>query len=224
VELLKVEREIREETLNCFAEELSERLGEELALAKLNLNSLDTDMNKEEAEKVEISKFLISKAIHDLRNLTRDILINRALPMKLMDAIRCELDMLTRSKPCHIHLDVKKEPPKLNKAEELILFRLVQESLHGLITHTGVKNILVSVNSTAEYLELHILDDGNGPGADGFENNEECRTGINMKQMRRRAGMINADFIFDCRLNAGTLIRMTLPLGNGNSEPQHFIP
>jgi len=132
----------------------------------------------------------------------------------LVNAIRSELDMIKKTRVCQTRLELKKEMPKLNKQKELILFRIVQESLHNIIKHAEAKNILVSVNGTAGTMELNILDDGKGFDPKNYEYNRDRKTGLGLQNMRNRARLINADFTIDSKLNSGTLVKLVLQVEN----------
>jgi signal transduction histidine kinase len=83
--LLQTQIEIQEQTLTTISQEIHDNIGQVLSLAKLNLNTLQPD----EHEKLKDTKMLVSKAINDLRDLSRsmhgdkiaDLGLQKPLPM-----------------------------------------------------------------------------------------------------------------------------------------------
>ena len=71
-ELLETKLEIQEQTLRTISQEIHDNVGQVLSLAKLNLNTLDMNAGDKQ-EKINRSIELVSKAINDLRDLSRSI-------------------------------------------------------------------------------------------------------------------------------------------------------
>src|ERR1700694_153006 len=72
-ELLHAQLEIQEQTLKNIAQEIHDNIGQTLSLVKLNLNTMDPGKPSALMQKIDNSKVSISKAIHDLRNLSRSL-------------------------------------------------------------------------------------------------------------------------------------------------------
>lgn len=212
-ELLHAQLEIQEQTLKNIAQEIHDNIGQELSLAKLNLNTMDINKQSELITKINTSKDLVSKAIQDLRDLSRSMNTDSIAAMGLPKAIGYELDMIRRSEVCHTSLAIHGNIVRLNEQKELILFRIVQESLHNIIKHAEAKNIDVSIIYSDLTLQLSIIDDGKG-----FEisdaDKKDSDLGMGLHNMQNRAKLIGAEFMVSSRKNTGTQVRLVLPLNN----------
>jgi len=121
--------------------------------------------------------------------------------------------MIKKTELCKTRLESKGENPKLDGQKELILFRIVQESLHNIIKHANAKNIDVKLNHNDEMLKLCIADDGTGFETDIVEG-RAADAGMGLRNMQNRAKLINADFNIRSIKNSGTTVSLTLPLNN----------
>ena len=70
-EILQTQLEIQEQTLKNISQEIHDNIGQALSLAKLNLNTMQVTNDEGLQQKILNSKELVSKAIVDLRDLSR---------------------------------------------------------------------------------------------------------------------------------------------------------
>jgi signal transduction histidine kinase len=211
-ESLNAELEIQEQTLQNIAQEIHDNVGQVLSLAKLNLNTLDISKQPELEDKITNSKNLIGKAIQDLRDLSRSLNTEAIMAMGLAKAIGNELEIINKSGVCQTQLDVVGESPKMDAQQELIIFRIVQESLHNILKHAVAKTIKVSIHYTNAALELNIEDDGKGFDVSAIQKNNDSKMGMGIRNMQNRARLIKAEFNLTSTENKGTHLKMILPL------------
>ena len=86
-ELLRSQVEMQEHTFQYIAREIHDNVGQFLSLAKLHLNTLNFDNKALAVERVGNSTELLSKAIADLRDLSRsmsaEVIRSAGLPQAL---------------------------------------------------------------------------------------------------------------------------------------------
>lgn len=209
-ESLQAQLEIQEQTLKNIAQEIHDNIGQELSLAKLNLNTMDVSNPTELEHKIDASKNLVGKAIQDLRDLSRGMNMDMIADMGLYRAIGHELEVIEKTGGYKTRFDVQDELPRLEPQKELIIFRIVQESLHNIIKHAGASSILVTVKNADGTMELCISD--NGKGFDPAAVEEMKGAGMGLRNMPNRARLINAGFSLESKPGKGTEIRLTLPM------------
>ena len=95
--LLQTQLEIQEQTLKTISEEIHDNIGQALSLAKLKLNTVDFTKQEQLIEKITDSKNLVSKAIQDLRDLSRSLNTDNIAAMGLIRAIEYELELFRKS-------------------------------------------------------------------------------------------------------------------------------
>ena len=199
-ELLQTQLEIQEQTLKTISEEIHDNVGQVLSLAKLNLNTFESNSE----QKLQDTKKLISKAINDLRDLSRSMHGDRIAELGLQQSIADELQILQKSGEFETHLKITGEPYKLLPQKEMVLFRIVQEALNNCIKYSKAKNITVALNYEKENFSLSVSDDGIG-----FDT--QTKTGIGLKSMQNRAQLIGGVYTIHSALDSGTTITIELP-------------
>lgn len=201
--LLKTEIEIKEQTLKTISQEIHDNVGQVLSLAKLNLNTLDFDTGIPKEEKIQKSIQLVSKAINDLRELSKSLNGDKVADLGLTEAIANELQIIKNTGSFNTRFTVDGETCKLLPEVEMVMFRIVQESLNNAVKHSRAKNIDILISNNINQCSILITDDGEGFDVDKLECTE---TGIGLKNMQSRARLINAYFNIESAPGRGTRV------------------
>ncbi|MEI9935329.1 MAG: ATP-binding protein [Ferruginibacter sp.] len=183
-EILTAQVEIQEQTLKMVSQEIHDNIGQILSLAKLNLNIFPQSASAEAQVKIDNTKNLITKAINDLRDLSRSMHGDKIAELGLYAAIDIELQILQNTGQYNTVIEVIGQPIKLEAQKEMVLFRMVQEALTNCIKHAKAKNIQVGLNNQEDKYIVTISDDGIG-----FDKTllQSSQTGIGLRNMQNRA-------------------------------------
>lgn len=204
--ILNTQLEIQEQTLNTVSQEIHDNIGQVLGLVKLNLNNL---LIKDPGNpKLTTTKDLVGKAINDLRSLTRSLHSDRIADLGLAEAIAQELSTLQNTGQFTTDLQIEGNIYRLPTQQEMVFFRMVQESLHNAIKHSEAQDIMVILNYAPSLFSLTIKDNGKG-----FDHSllNATQKGIGLKSMQNRANLIGASFFIDSLPSKGTTITITIP-------------
>ena len=212
--LLQTQLEIQEQTLKNISQEIHDNIGQVLSLAKLNINTMNCDEPVALQEKISDSKHLISKAIQDLRDLSRSLNTDYVIEMGLLRSVEYELELIKRTGTLETVLHVEGKPYRLEQQQELILFRIVQEILHNIIKHAKATLIDVFAQFEPEAFTLTVTDNGVGFDASRLEAADYTGFGLGIRNMHNRAKMINTNFTLNSTLDKGVTVRMQLPITN----------
>jgi two-component system, NarL family, sensor kinase len=211
--LLNTQLEIQEQTLKTISEEIHDNIGQALSLAKLKLNTLKYDQPEQLVEKINDSRELVSKAIRDLRDLSRSLNTDSIASMGLVRAIEQELDIFRKS-GFQTTLYTEGEIRKMEPQKELILFRIVQESLNNIIKHAEARTIRITALYTGNELDLQVEDDGKGAEANSLDMEGNSFRSLGLRNMYNRAGMIGGTFSIHSVPGNGTIVKLTIPINN----------
>ena len=96
----------------------------------------------------------------------------------------------------------------------LCLFRVVQEALTNALRHARARTISVSVMTTAESVELNVVDDGVG-----FVASERTRSGLGLRSIHERVRFMQGNVSVDSRPGEGTKVLVRIPIGRAQNEP-----
>jgi two-component system, NarL family, sensor kinase len=208
--LLQTQLEIQEQTLRTISEEIHDNVGQVLSLAKLNLNTVGQISDPQVLSKIDSTKELVSKAINDLRDLSRSLHGEKIGEIGLQGAVANELKILQNTGQFETEMQVSGTVYKLDPQKEMVLFRIVQEALHNAVKHASASKLKVSMKYDPAHFTLAIQD--NGPG---FEPRSLARskTGIGLKNMQNRATLIGGEFTIESSAEQGTSICIALPNG-----------
>lgn len=209
--LLQTQIEIQEQTLKTISQEIHDNVGQVLSLAKLNLGTFETMESESNQVKINDTKQLVSKAINDLRDLSRSLHGDKIAELGLQESIASELKILQNTGQYLTALTITGNNYKLEPQKEMVLFRIVQESLNNAIKHAKAKNIYIKISYQPELFSLAISDDGSGFDPAVLQSAE---TGIGLKSMQNRAALIGATFTLNSQNGNGTSITIELKRNN----------
>jgi two-component system, NarL family, sensor kinase len=207
-ELLQTQLEIQEQTLKTISQEIHDNVGQVLSLAKLNLNTLNFSEGADKQLKIENSISLVGKAINDLRDLSRSMNGDKIADLGLQEAIENELKIIQNTGQFTTNVTVAGTPYKLKPQNEMVIFRIVQESLNNILKHSKAQNILADIDYEPDIYKLFIRDDGEGFDSSSLK---AGKTGIGLKNMESRAALIGAKFSIESAANKGTTVVIHLP-------------
>ncbi len=211
-ELNKVTIEIQEQTLKTISQEIHDNVGQVLSLAKLNLNTFENTESTYNQNKINDTKQLVSKAINDLRDLSRSLYGDKISELGLPVAIDNELRILKNIGQYQTELKIIGDSYKLQDKEEIVLFRIAQESLNNIVKHAKAKTIRVQTIYRPDLFTLTVIDDGVGFDTTALTAGQ---TGIGLKSIQNRTALINGNFSLYSIPGEGTTVAIELkPLIN----------
>lgn len=211
-ELLQTQVEIQEQTLNTISEEIHDNVGQILSLAKLNLNTVKEIINPQTRLKIENAREMVSKAINDLRDLSRSLQGEKAGEIGLVEAITNELKVLQNTGQYNTQLKIEGQLYKLDPKKEMVLFRIVQEALHNAVKHANASELKVFLNYSPLIFSLQVCDNGVGFSQNSLQ---ASKTGIGLQNMQNRTALIGGDFNIESSKSCGTSIRVEI----ANNKP-----
>jgi two-component system sensor histidine kinase DegS len=125
----------------------------------------------------------------------------------IMDAVE-SMAALTGS-PVQTELEAPGEG--LNPTQQTAVLRIVQEALQNVRKHAGSSRTVVSTRFESSVWVLEVTDDGRG-----FEVGAVAARGrrnFGLQFMRERAELIGAQFEVQSRPGGGTVVRLSIPVG-----------
>lgn len=209
--ILENKLEIQEQTLKTISQEIHDNIGQTLSLAKLNL-ALEEEEQAGTNIKIVSSHQLVSKAIQDLRDISRSLNTDYVAEMGLIRSIEYELEMICKTGIMKPSLQVEGSQRRMDRQKELILFRIVQESLNNIIKHAGATTLTVAANYQPHELQIVIEDNGKGVDLSPLNENDNPGFGLGIRNMHNRARLIGAEFSMSSTIGRGTTVTIKLPV------------
>lgn len=210
-EILKTELEIKEQTMKNISDEIHDNVGQVLSLVVLNLSQVEIKAS-DVSGKIERTMILVQKAIGDLRNLSKTLNSENIASLGLTAIIKSELEMLEKTGRYQTTLKLSGEEKRLDGNKELVMYRIIQESLNNIIKHARARSINVSLGFDTNKLLLEITDDGIGFDLNNAGEKDIYKNGAGLNNMKKRAGLIGSSFGIKSAPSKGTTIFMSMPL------------
>jgi len=204
--ILKTQLEIQEQTFHNVSQEIHDNIGQVLSFVKLNLGTAVGLSNEEKDDKIAESKDLVAQAIGDLRDLSKSLSFDHISSNGFIATVKAEIQRINKSKLIGIVLNIEGEYYSLDEQRELVMFRIMQESVNNALKHAGAKCLTVSLQYSPELFTLTITDDGSG-----FDQKEAMsKSGSGLKNIRNRASLIGAEYRINSAVGRGSEIKVTL--------------
>jgi len=142
----------------------------------------------------------------DLRQLAHSVRSTTALERPLEDALRSEVDALTRY-GIETDMDAGSLPEDLTDSQKIVIYRVVQEALNNVRKHSGARAAHVGVRATRRLIEVVVSDDGRGIDSRAFKRSDR----LGLAGMRERVALLGGVVTVGGGPSGGTLVFVTLP-------------
>jgi two-component system NarL family sensor kinase len=206
-QLIRSRLEIHESTLTEISREIHDNINLSLTLAKLQLNTIPWT-NKELSEQmIQSSAELIGKSINDLSNLSRSLNADLIASQGLVNALQDEVNRIKETAKINIHLNVLGDSRFLEAANELIIFRIIQEAFQNIIKHANARNVNCVLHYYQTELVIQINDDGVG-----LPERKVDRKTLGLENMHARAKFLQGSIVINGENDKGVNITLRIPL------------
>jgi signal transduction histidine kinase len=196
----------QEQERQRIARELHDNLGQELAFMNVSIDTLleksDPALN---ASLTDLSSQL-SAIAETIREVSHGLYPTQLEYLGLPKALRKLCDEVQRGNELAVRLSVGALNEHLQAATALSLYRVAQETLHNIVTHSHARNVQVDLASVDGQLWLRIVDDGVG-----FDVSHK-RDGLGLASMRERILALGGSIDISSSRTAGTKVEVRVPL------------
>ena len=207
-ELLKTQLEIQEYTFQYISREIHDNIGQFISLAKLHLNTLEIRGNPHATSRVFDAVELLTRALDELRDLSRSLSSDIIRNGGLTKAIEQLVTQLQKLAIPEVSFEISGDYQFLNEQKEIFILRILQEAINNVIRHSGADRIRILLNYENNSLVLSIHD--NGKGFDTAIIHHQKNT-AGLSNMMKRAKMISAEFQIESVLHSGTVVTLIAP-------------
>jgi two-component system, NarL family, sensor kinase len=168
-----------------------------LTLAKMQLTGIDVHSLESKSER---ARELLTRAIGDLRQLSKSINGSYMLDHGLEEAIRKELCFAAGQDIRRTILDWTDETIQFDAQTEVILFRSIQEAINNAVKHADASELKVTMVSQNREYTITIADDGKGMSE------EQIVKSVGFKSLETRMLALKGSFRVDTVIGHGTSI------------------
>jgi signal transduction histidine kinase len=202
----------QEQERHRIARELHDNLGQELALVEITLDRLIEKSDPSLKPDLTDLSSRVSAISGTTREISHDLYPTALEYLGLQKSLAKLCDDVQRGKELSVDLTIGNLPDRFQPSISVCLYRIAQETLHNIITHSHARNVQVELTSRHERILLLIIDDGVG-----FDVSHEG-AGLGLVSMRERIRAIGGSIHISSFQKAGTLIEVQVPLGEPGSD------
>lgn len=196
-----------------MATHLHDGIGQLLTAVNMNVSMIHEFKNDEQnfGKILERTKGVLDEAMTDVRTLAHQIMPNMLIKNSLGTAVRNLIEK-SRSPKLEINLKIENLHDDLNQNIQVVVFRVIQESINNTIKHAEAKTIYISLVQRENFLKTSISDDGKG-----FNPLKVARAndGMGLENIKSRIQFLKGKIFIESAPGKGTKIEVDIPLLQG---------
>jgi signal transduction histidine kinase len=202
---------LQDEERRKFSRELHDSLGQLLAMAKMHMSVL-VEKNPHDELLAEIDK-LLTESVTETRTISHLLHPPLLDEVGLASAARWYTEGFAKRSGIDLTADIPEELSRLPRASELVLFRVLQESLTNIHRHSKSTRAEISLHSSPKEVLLRVRDFGKGMSRDMLNSflSTGTNVGVGLAGMRERVREQDGKFQIQSD-KTGTTISVTMPV------------
>ncbi|MBC8753042.1 tetratricopeptide repeat protein [Kordia sp. YSTF-M3] len=194
----------QEQERTDMAADLHDNLGSKVATLKLYIESYDT--KEEFTNHYDKIKNLLDTTYGEIRNISKNKNFGARIDKGLIPSTKAIANQISETKKLHIdviNIDVKN---RLKNAQEIQLFRIIQELLTNIIKHANASEASVQFSEENNILNIIVEDNGKG-----FNMTKKAE-GIGLINIEKRVEKLHGELFIDASEGNGTTVILNIPL------------
>jgi PAS domain S-box-containing protein len=202
---------LQDEEHRRIARELHDGLGQELAVAKMVLDTYPHQKaGRTEGQVCAEASSIIDRAIKEVRTMSHLLHPPLLDEVGLLSALTWYSDGLTERSGIETSLEFQpKEFPRLAPDMETAIFRIVQEALTNVFRHSDAQHVWINISQHDNKTFIKVRDDGKGIEEKVAELRPES-LGIGIGGMKQRAKELGGELRVS-NANPGAMVEVMIP-------------
>jgi signal transduction histidine kinase len=197
--------ETQEQVLNNISQDLHDDAGQQLTYINFVVENLKFD-NPELNEALNPLSQSIGTLSKSIRSISHSLNSQLLIQESLVKAIEAEVDRLKSNTKLQVEFVLSGSRKKaFGSDEKIVVYRIFQEVINNALKHSGASAIDITLK-TEPFFELAIAD--NGKGFD-FDDKNEKKSGLGLKNIVKRAEIINFKVKIDSVPQKGTTVTIS---------------
>jgi len=195
--------------------ELHDELGQALMVLKLQLRSMGEQLKEDQTalrEECEQILHYIDDVTENVRRLSRDLSPSILEDLGILPALRWLIDEFTKHHPVESKLDIEDTPNLFSKEDEIIIFRIFQETLTNIGKHAQATHVSVIIKLQDGEVSFMVEDNGKGFNVEQIFSREATKRGMGLVTMEERARMVGGSLDIWSQEGTGTRITFSIPM------------
>ena len=204
----------QEEERKRIARELHDDTAQALSLLGLEIESIGrkNDLHREALPGImEDLRNKVSRVLNDVRRFSHELRPDLLDHLGLIMAVENMVDEMGQVNQIETGFEVLGDEYRLSGERELLIFRIIQESLNNIRKHAQAKVVKVKVKFKPERVLILIADNGKGFDVSRVMNELANRKNLGLLGMRERVRLMGGRLSILSRTQQGTMIFVSVP-------------
>lgn len=219
---------VEEKERRRIATELHDRIGQNLAMARMRLSAtINAEPGMKDCKTIGDVQTLLEQTVADTRSLTFEI----SPPVLYELGLEAALEWLTdRTREQHgiesRFFDRGSDKP-LAEDTMVLLFQSARELLFNVVKYASASQVTVSISRAGEEVAVVIEDDGVGFDTTALDGRWNPDSGFGLMSIRERMAMVDGSFQITSSPGAGTRAELVAPVlkqAEEISSPESSVP
>lgn len=204
----------QDEERRFMARELHDHAGQTLVALGMNLSALQAAAKAQSSGIVSLAAQTqqlsddLSKEIRTLSYLLHPPLLDET---GLASALRWYVEGFSERSKIQVEIDLPANLGRLPRELELVIFRVVQESLTNIHRHSGSSSARIHLSRSESAVEFEVSDRGKGMTPERLLEMTAARVGVGVRGMEERIRQFHGTLRIDSN-GEGTKVAVTIPL------------
>ncbi len=204
----------QEEERRGIAQDLHDEVNQALTAILLRLSATMSDAHDGLREELEGTRSLVQQAMEELLTLARALRPTALDDHGLVAALASQVREFGDRTRMQVEFRRHGTMPPLSSEEQLVVYRVAQESLSNIHKHARARSVVVELNFIGRTI-LKITDDGSGFSRDARRPADGGRPrgragGLGLSGMRERALLVGGELSIWTRPGEGTTVELTM--------------
>lgn len=193
-----------------IARDLHDSVSQTMSAAKINLSIMGGELAfKDAGQKMRFERVvgMVDDGFKEVRTISHNMMPWALHKTGLSKVVKQFISNISNGS-IDINFFSKGFDEPFNDTVELILYRVLQESVNNVLKHSGASRLDISLMRDEESISLTIEDNGKGFDA----NSPEFKAGMGLSNLRSRMNFLNGKVEVDSRPGIGTLVSVYVPV------------
>ena len=198
-----------------IAAELHDSLGQNLLVIK-NRAMINALTLQDERAKTQFDEFsaAVSHSLEEVRTISHDLRPPHLDQLGLRTALVAMIEKVAASSTIQFTHTIAEVDGLLPPGDEIMLYRIVQESLNNILKHSGATQATVKITVRAEVFTLTIQDNGRGFTPNGAEGTLPPKVGLGLQSIAERVRILGGTHTIQSVPSQGTTTTVRIELAD----------
>ncbi|NUN09294.1 MAG: hypothetical protein HUU54_08975 [Ignavibacteriaceae bacterium] len=155
---------------------------------------------------------LAGEALDESRKIAQNLRPVQLDRLGLTETLKQLMSNVQKATEMKIEHEINPIDGLVEKDNEILIFRIVQEIMNNVIKHSGAELITVIISREEDFINLLVKDNGKGFDAKLVLENNTVTKGMGLTGIIERARILRGEYHINSAINGGTTIHIKIPV------------